>query len=226
MKSRPQIDEQCLQDIFTLDDECNPFDPENQNLWTLQRGAYASEELINGFESAYENGDALVQDSINIRLISKSKPLFVPYPKYNRKTFINLKFPHLNKKHSQEEMETSALVATIDLSIKRDQELAKTIFEHTITENFLSIFNSNGTIRKCQKSKILQEMHLKSVYYAKYIATVDMGLLWRLSAPSSADSKKNDGRVCTWKDYGDIVFEIILIRHLSASMIIAVNDYY
>ena len=68
MKSRPQIDEQCLQDIFTLVDECNPFDPENQNLWTLQRGAYASEELINGFESAYENGDALVQDSINIRL--------------------------------------------------------------------------------------------------------------------------------------------------------------
>ena len=52
MKSRPQIHEQCLQDIFTLVDECNPFDPENQNLWTLQRGAYASEELINGFESA------------------------------------------------------------------------------------------------------------------------------------------------------------------------------
>ena len=48
-------------------------------------------------------------------------------------------------------MESSASVATIDLFIKSDQELAKTIFEHKITGNCLSIFNSNGTIRKCQK---------------------------------------------------------------------------
>lgn len=48
-------------------------------------------------------------------------------------------------------MESSASVATIHLFIKSDQELAKTIFEHRITGNCLSIFNSNGTIRKCQK---------------------------------------------------------------------------
>ena len=35
-------------------------------------------------------------------------------------------------------------------------------------------------------------MHLKSVFYSKYIATVDIGLLWRLSAPSSADREKGD----------------------------------
>ena len=122
MKSRLQIDEQCVQDIVTLVGEWNLFDPENQNLWTLQIGAYASEELVNGFESAYENGDALVLDSINTRLISKSKSLFDPYPKYNPKRFVNLKFPYLNKKHLQEETENAALVATIDLSMKRDQE--------------------------------------------------------------------------------------------------------
>ena len=53
-----------------------------------------------------------------------------------------------------------------------------------------------------------------------------MGLLWRLSTPSSADREKGDGIVYTWKDYGDKVFETILRRHPSASMIIAVNDYY
>ena len=43
VKSRLQIDEQCIQDIVTLVDiwKCNPFDPENQNLRTLQTGAYA-----------------------------------------------------------------------------------------------------------------------------------------------------------------------------------------
>ena len=43
---------------------------------------------------------------------------------------------------------------------------------------------------------------------------------------SSADGEKDDGIVYTWKNYGDKVFETILRRHPSASIIIAVNDYY
>ena len=53
-----------------------------------------------------------------------------------------------------------------------------------------------------------------------------IGLLWRLPPPSSADREKGDRAIYTWKDYGDKVSEIILTRHPSASMIIAVNDYY
>ena len=66
VQSRRQIDEKCTPDIVSLVYEwkCNPFDHENQNLRTLQTGAYASEELVNDFDSAYEDGDALVQDSI------------------------------------------------------------------------------------------------------------------------------------------------------------------
>ena len=100
--------------------KCNPFDPENQNLQTLQTGTYASEELVNGFESAYEDDDALNQDSVNTQLISKSKSLFAPYPKNNWKTFVNIKLPDFNKKNSQEVMETSALVITFDLFAKTD----------------------------------------------------------------------------------------------------------
>ena len=53
-------------------------------------------------------------------------------------------------------METSALVATIDLIIKTDQESAKTKSENRITGSCLSIFRSNGTIKiqKYQKSKM------------------------------------------------------------------------
>ena len=137
----------------------------------------------------------LVQDSIDTQLISKSKSLFDSYPKNNRKTFINFKLPDFNKKHSREQMEAPALDATIGLFIKTDKELAKALFEPRITGNCLSIFNSNGTIRKCQKPKILQELLLKSLDYSKYIAIVDMSLLWRLSTPSSFDRKKGDGTV-------------------------------
>ena len=69
MKFRLRIDEQCVQDIVSVVVEwkCNPFDPENQNPRTLQTG---SDKLVNDFESVYKDGDALVQDSVNTRLIS------------------------------------------------------------------------------------------------------------------------------------------------------------
>ena len=96
VKSRLWIDEQCVQNIVSLVDEwkCNQSDPENQNLWTLQTCALASEELVNDFESAYEDGDTLVQDSIDTQLIWKSKSLFDPYPKNNRETFVKFKLPN------------------------------------------------------------------------------------------------------------------------------------
>ena len=58
MKSRLKIDGQ---DIVSVVGEWkfNPFDPENQNLRTSQTGAYASEELVNNFASAYEDGGTL-----------------------------------------------------------------------------------------------------------------------------------------------------------------------
>ena len=70
--------------------------------------------------------------------------------------------------------------------------------------------NSNGTITtKCKKNKILQEMHLKKADYVKYIAIVDMGLLWR---------KRWWGSLHVERLWGQ--------RHPSASKITAVNEYY
>ena len=75
-KSRLRIDEQWGQDLVSLVDEwkCNTFDPENQNLRTLQTATYI-----------YEDSDVLAQHSVNTWLISKSKSLFDPYPRTTRK---------------------------------------------------------------------------------------------------------------------------------------------
>ena len=61
MESRLRIDEQCVQDFVSLFNEWkyNLFDPEKQNLWTLQTVAHASKELVNDFESFYEVVDHL-----------------------------------------------------------------------------------------------------------------------------------------------------------------------
>ena len=139
-KSFLQIDEQGVQDIFSLVDECkrHSFDPEKQIPRTLKTDAYALEELVNDFESAYEDGYALVQVTVITRLISISTLLIDSFPKKKQKIFINFKLPDFSKKRSQDNMETSALVATIGLFIKTGQELAKTTFEQRIIGNLYS----------------------------------------------------------------------------------------
>ena len=82
-KSRLRIDEQCVQDIISVITEwdCNPFDLQQQSLRTFQTGAYATKELVEDFETAYADGDLLVQQSINDRLFTKSKSIFDTYSK-------------------------------------------------------------------------------------------------------------------------------------------------
>ena len=142
-KSFLQIDEQGAQDIVSLVDECkrHSFDSEKQIPRTLKTDAYALEELVNDFESAYEDGYALVQVTVITRLISISTLLMDSFPKKKQKIFIDFKLPDFSKKRSQDNMETSALVATIGLFIKTGQELAKTTFEHRIIGNLFVAIN-------------------------------------------------------------------------------------
>ena len=116
---------------------------------------------------------------------------------------------------------------TIDLITRDNPELLKQVFENRVTDVCLSIFNANGTIRKCQKSKIVQEMLFKYVnHLSNYVAIVDMGLIWRLGTPSTDDRIKGDGTNYTWGGYADRFFDLILLRHSYANVIFFVNDYY
>ena len=62
-----------------------------------------------------------VQDSINTRLISKSKLLLDPQPNNNRKTFFKCKLPDANKKDLKEEIKNSGLVATVIWTINPEE---------------------------------------------------------------------------------------------------------
>ena len=73
-----------------------------------------------------------------------------------------------------------------------------------------------GVPKRSKKHYLLLQMYCNRRY----------GITVAIVFTTSADREKSDGIVYTWKDYGDKVFEIILTRYPSASMIIAVNDYY
>ena len=69
-------------------------------------------------------------------------------------------------------------------------------------------------------------MRLRCVYCSKYISIVNMGLLWRLSTPSSVNKIRGDGTVVKWKNYVCKVFVTIVRRHPSAFMNTTVNDFF
>ena len=91
----------------------------------------------------------------------------------------------------------------------------------------MALFNSNGTYRKTQKSKLTQKLSLQNVDLQEpYIALVDMGMIWRMATPTAEDRQTQDGTPYKWSDYVRKVSSIIFARHYDADRIICVNDPY
>ena len=59
-----------------------------------------------------------------------------------------------------------------------------------------------------------------------YTSIVDMGLIWRLAAPTAEDREKGDGSKYTWGDYSQKVVSLVMTRHKHAHRIICLNDAY
>ena len=98
-----------------------------------------------------------------------------------------------------------------------------------MTTECLSMFNTNGTMIKTQKSKLLQSLTFKQLDGSQmhsYAAIVDMGFMWWMCFPSAEDREKNDESHFTWRDYASKIFSSIMSRHIDASTIIFVNDPY
>ena len=119
-------------------------------------------------------------------------------------------------------IETGLAIKLVDLCVKEDLP----IFESRITEECLSIYNVNGTIRKIQKSKLKDLLTFNEINPLHYVTIVDAGYFWRLSTPKSEEYQKNDGSLYTWRDYAVKMFKLTLSRHPNAKSFIWVNDYY
>ena len=123
-------------------------------------------------------------------------------------------------------MESKGVMAVIELARSENPDLFNDIWKYRITDHCLSVFNHNGTMRKSQKSKLIEMLKFTEVNHSSYTAIIDMGFLWHVTTPTADDRDKDDFSSFTWHDYAMKVYDIIRQQYRDAKSIILVNDYY
>ncbi len=113
------------------------------------------------------------------RVFSKNTSLHARVPLNKRLTFAKeprTEKPKEDLKARTAEMEQSALKAVINMVEVSQLVNLPELLEHRVVEECVALFNSNGTYRKTQKSKLIQKLSLQPVHLQEpYIALIDMG---------------------------------------------------
>ena len=77
-------------------------------------------------------------------------------------------------------MDNQALVSEIWLVQTAEEKVTLAqVMEYRVTDEWLPLFNINGTMKKVQKSKLVEKLHIQPIDPVpdRYIALVDMGFL-------------------------------------------------
>ena len=107
------------------------------------------------------------------------------------------------------EMEQSALKAVIDL-VEVSQLV--NLPELRVIEECQALFNSNGTYRKTQKNKLIQNISLKLVHLQEpYTDLSDMGMIWKMATPSVKDRQTLDSTTYKLSDYVHKLFLAVMV---------------
>ena len=112
------------------------------------------------------------------------------------------------------EMERTARKAVINLvEVSQPVDLPR-LLEHLVVEECVALFNSNGTRRKTQKSKLTQKPSLQYIdLQVRHMS---------IATPTAEDRQTQDGTPYKWSDYVHKVSSVILARHGHADRIMCV----
>ena len=196
---RLRQDEQCVQDLIACMYEFDsfPFNPASPNLRTLESAMPASSQLVADFNSAHAAGEIKLVGFLKERVYSKTTSLHARVPLSKRLTFAKepcTENTKENLKARTAEMEQQALKAVINLVDDSQLVDLHELLEHRVVEECVALFNSNGTYRKTQKSKLIQKFSPQPVDLQEpYIALIDMGMIWRMATPTVEDCQTQDG---------------------------------
>ena len=126
---------------------CEPIDLSQQQLRTFMSGESADERLVNDLETAHKDGEAEIRKNFDQRLFSQEASIYDKLGRKNRWSFSNK--PTSDNKENERKMETEAAMKIIDLYTKDKKNSPESIFQYRLTDECLSIYNENGTMRKC-----------------------------------------------------------------------------
>ena len=178
--SRLMINEQAVKDLSSCINEfdCDSFDLTKPTLRSLQSEMIASEELVKDFKTANDHGEALVKKFFDVRMFSTEKSFNDTISRNARGNFNRPPAGEIGPKASVSRtavMENKAMAEVISLVEKCDVKLNLVqIIEYRITEECLSLFNTNRTMVKVQKSKLVEKLNLIPIQTVdSYIATWD-----------------------------------------------------
>ena len=155
--TRLRVDELAVQDVDACigDFDCDPFDPLNSKIRSLQSGEIASDDLQTDLLSAFNDGEEKLKTFFEERVFNQTKEWGMQ--KSNRKTFLSKNDAKTISESSCKtvKMENEAMSKVISDYCDSNVKLSD-ILQHRVTDECLSIFNTNGTMVKTQKSKLVQ----------------------------------------------------------------------
>ena len=229
--SRLKKDEQAIQDIQSCLEEfsTNPFDESNPVLRSLQSAIIASDELVADVKKAINEGLYQVETLMRERVYSKSSSIRDTISRNKRIDFSSdlVQAGPSGKKEKANTMEREGLLSIFNLAEESNLIDLVQLMGNRITNECLSVFNFDGSMRKNQKSKALQSctMTPHSSNPKDYIALIDMGFIWRLATPTPDDREfaLRCGTEYKWGDFGKKVVNMITSRHQDARNIICVT---
>ena len=152
---RLKADEKRVQELANCfaEFECDPFDSTHTVVTTLHSGEVASVKLEEDFATTPTQGEKLVGDFFKERIFSRDKEFDATMQRNSRGSFTNQ--PKLEKnsnlmQNKTVEMENKVTVEVVSIAEKKVS--LEEIMNHQITDECLSIFKTNGSIAKVQKS--------------------------------------------------------------------------
>ena len=231
--ARMKTDEKAVQDLqeSTREFSADPFDISSPTLGSMQSGLVVSQECVNDLETALLDGQVQVETLLQERVFTKTKSLTETIHKNKRCNLASEKVCTASGSVMKvAQMEKSGLAALLGLMEGSGIIQLDLALENRVTEECLSLYNVDGSMRKTMKSKLLDLFSLDPVAIPPqdYISLVAMGMIWRLATPTPDDreARKRDGTEYQWRDYLDKICDIIFSRHSNAHRIILVNDRY
>ena len=181
--SRVKKDERAVQDIESClaEFDTEPFDASSPALRTLQSAITATANLISDVKNAVKEGDEQSHAILQDRVYTKHSSIRDTISRNKRVDFASDYVPKTsgdNMRQKANQMEKNGLISIVNLAETSKLIDLTELLQYRITDECLSVFNVDGSMRKTQKSKLLERFVLNPLVNAprQYVSVIDTDL--------------------------------------------------